>query len=122
MLESIRCGICPPVPFTIVRTQSLPHSWMGKPAGQLFRLLALQLVGCEKPGPIANGTRRCGVTSGFSENGLKCFLRASPLVFVPALGELLDDLGAKSFEVARVAARDETLVGDDLLVHPVTAR
>ncbi len=49
-------------------------------------------------------------------------LRALCLLFVLALGELLDDLGVKRFQVTGVAARDETVVGNDLLIDPVTTR
>src|SRR5215212_2743235 len=49
-------------------------------------------------------------------------LGASPLVLVLAFGELLDDLGAECWQVVGVAARDESLVDDDLLVYPVAAR
>src|SRR5688572_1042028 len=48
-----------------------------------------------------------------------CALGASPLVLVLALGELLDDLGAERRHVVGVAARDESLVDDDFLVHPI---
>src|SRR5215213_6024585 len=51
-----------------------------------------------------------------------CALGASPLVLVFALGELLDDLGAERRHVVGVAARDETLISNYLLVHPVAAR
>jgi hypothetical protein len=44
------------------------------------------------------------------------------LVFVLALSELLDDLGAECWQVVGVSARDETLVDDDLLVYPIAAR
>src|SRR5918995_2473762 len=49
-------------------------------------------------------------------------LGASPLVLMLALGELLDDLGAERRHVVGVAARDETLVSNNLLVHPIAAR
>src|SRR5215203_577627 len=44
------------------------------------------------------------------------------LLLVHALGELLNDLGAKGRQIVRVTAGDEALVRDDLLVHPGTAR
>src|SRR5215207_10873806 len=115
MLASIRCGICPPLPITVVRIVSLPLSRVGKTA------VASQPIGCEEPGPISNGARRCSVTSGFDKNRLKCALRASSLVLVPALGELFDDLGAERVEVTGVTARDEALVRDDFLVSPFPA-
>src|SRR5215207_2639655 len=52
-----------------------------------------------------------------------CVALGTPrLLGVLALGDLLDDLGAERRQVVWVAARDETLVGDDLLIHPLTAR
>src|SRR5215212_6862723 len=44
---------------------------------------------------------------------------APGLLFVDALGELLDDLGAERRQVVGVAAGHQALVGHDLLVHPL---
>jgi len=40
---------------------------------------------------------------------------------VATLGELLGDLGAEGIEVVRLAAGDEALVDDDLLIDPFPA-
>jgi hypothetical protein len=40
---------------------------------------------------------------------------------VRTLSELLDDLGAKRWEIVRVPAGDQPLIGHDLLIDPLTA-
>src|ERR671910_52088 len=49
-------------------------------------------------------------------------LGAPRLLGMLALGDLLDELRAERRQVVRIAARDETLVGNDLFIHPLTAR
>src|SRR4051794_5987344 len=50
-----------------------------------------------------------------------CASGAPRLLLVLALGELLDDLGAERRKVVRVAARNQALIGDDLLVEHLGA-
>src|SRR5215203_2679487 len=113
MLASILCGICPPVPITVVRTYSLPLSRVGKTAP------ASQPVGHEKTGPRSERGPAIQHNLRFRQNVLKRPLRASSLVLVLALGKLFDDLGAERLEVTGVAAGDEALVGHNLLVYPI---
>src|SRR5829696_6115018 len=61
------------------------------------------------------GTRRCGALESHYVLG------ALPLVLVLAFGELLDDLGAERRQVVGVTTRDESLVCNDLLIHPIAA-
>src|SRR5690606_41218004 len=51
--------------------------------------------------------------------GLEAALRVSPVV--PAFGDLLDELRGDGRRVGGLAARDQTLVDDDLLVEPLAA-
>src|ERR687897_146095 len=115
MLASIRCGICPPVPITVVRIVSLPLSRAGKTA------VSTSAYRPRRTGPRSKRGPAMQRNLWFRQNRPKCSLRASSLVLVPALGELLDDLGAERLEVAGVTARNEALVRDDLLVHPFPA-
>src|SRR5690606_4018450 len=57
----------------------------------------------------------CSSSSAGADSG------TAPLGLVPAFGELLDQLGAERFEVARVAAGDQALIDHHLAVHPVGA-
>src|SRR5829696_4280361 len=115
MLASIRCGICPPVPITVVRTVSLHLSRVGKTALSTSAYRPRRTGPRSKRGPAMQRNLRS------RQNRPKCSLRASSLVLVPALGELFDDLGAERLEVTGVAARDETLVRDDFLIYPFPA-
>jgi hypothetical protein len=57
------------------------------------------------------------VSGGPPSNSLKAnVLCALRLLLVLTLGELLDDLGAERLQVIGIAARDEPLVGHNLLV------
>src|SRR3954464_8960063 len=59
--------------------------------------------------------------SGCCRSAVRCAGRgAGRRDLVPALCELLDDLRAESLQVVGLAARDQALIDDDLLVDPVT--
>src|SRR5438105_11956779 len=74
------------------------------------------------PQPGALPTELPPPRSGYSvaSRGRGLCLRRLALL-VPAFRELLDHLLVERGNVVRLAARDDTVVDDDLLVHPVAA-
>src|SRR5437764_6840990 len=68
--------------------------------------------------PPPDGERQ---RSGCCRSAVRCAGRgAGRRDLVPALCELLDDLRAEGLQVVGLAARDQALIDDDLLVDPVT--
>src|SRR5215208_3552270 len=114
MLPSTRCGILASRNVCLSLNRVLTPPDMGQnrrvPGQRLLRRR-------EKRAPAETGPGK----SAYYVNQLDA-LGATPLLLVHALGELLDDLGAERRQVVGVTAGDETLVDDDLLVHPGAAR
>src|SRR5215210_5264380 len=101
----------------------------------LFPVPGKRLHAAKPPSPIRPPTHRAGIENVREASfrpptrsrrpeaeTLTLSLGAAGLIRVLALADLLDDLGAERRQVVGVAAGDEALVGDDLLVHPVAAR
>src|SRR5829696_5666647 len=73
----------------------------------------------ERPAAANNPLPTAAATSpSFVLTSPPAYSGAPGLLGVLALGELLDDLRAEDRQVVGVTARDQALVGDNLLVHP----